>query len=406
MLFRSATFTKDNVLWEFTERDSPEMGNVIGTPKILKLRTTDAGITAAYKSYAVVASGINNYKADGYASSTAYPSIFIIDLSNPRTTAWSEGTNFWRIRLPQTSTAIASGLVGFTTVENFQTGATDTLFAGDMQGNVWKLDFTLKGTASLTNDPSVNLTRFNYKVGTSNTFFVAKDSASVLQPITGEPVITNAFAGNKLVSFGTGKYLEVPDTSTPSSVTNSFYTLLDNGSTITGRSVLQQGSISSTGTVTVPAFTYGTPPSSGTSTFKLGWYVDLDKSLGEQQVSDLTGAIGQIFFGSIYPTIGACGEGGGRFYAVNALTGSGVSEVSQVGILAAPLILEIGNTSLTNSDTSGQRTATRKIGVITQGSKGLKVAATASGGTTLSYTQQVGRLSWRQLNNYQENKNN
>ena len=274
-----------------------------------------------------------------------------------------------------------------------------------MQGNVWKLDFTLKGTASLTTDAATNLTRFNYKVGTSSTFFVAKDSAAVLQPITGEPVITNAFAGNKLVSFGTGKYLEVADTSVPSSMTNSFYTLLDNASAVSGRSVLQQGSVSSGGTVTVPAFTYGTPPSSGTSTLKLGWYVDLDKSSGERQVSDITGGYGQLFFGSLYPTKGSCGEGGGRFYAVNALTGNGVSEISQVGILAAPLILEIGNTSLTNSDTSGQRTATRKLGVITQGSKGLKVAATSSGGTTLFATQQVGRLSWRQLNNYQENKN-
>ncbi len=404
-----ATFTKDNVLWEFTDRDSPAMGNVIGTPKILKLRTTDAGpsVTPAYKWYAVVASGVNNYAADGTttASITGNPSIFIIDISNPTTTAWSEGTNFWRIELPQSSTAIAKGLVGFTTVENFQTGATDSLYAGDLQGNVWKLDFTLKGTVSLTTNASTNLTRFNFKVGTSNTFFVAKDGAAVLQPISGEPVITNAFAGNKLVSFGTGKYLEVQDTSVPSSMTNSFYTLLDNASTITGRSVLQQGSVSSAGTVTVPTFTYGTPPSTGTSTLKLGWYVDLDKSIGERQVSDITGAFGQIFFGSLFPTQGSCGEGGGRFYAINALTGNGVSEISQVGILAAPLILEIGNSSLTNSDTSGQRTATRKIGVITQGSKGLKVAATSSGGTTLSYTQQVGRLSWRRLNNFQENKN-
>ena len=400
-----ATFTKDNVLWEFTDRDSPAMGNVIGTPKILKLRTNDAGGTATYKWYAVVASGVNNYKADGSASATGNPSVFIIDVSNPRTTPWSEGTNFWRIELPQTSTAIAKGLVGFSTVENFQTGATDSLYAGDLQGNVWKLDFTLKGTASLTTDAATNLTRFNYKVGTSSTFFVAKDSAAVLQPITGEPVITNAFAGNKLVSFGTGKYLEVADTSVPSSMTNSFYTLLDNASAVSGRSVLQQGSVSSGGTVTVPAFTYGTPPSSGTSTLKLGWYVDFDKSSGERQISDITGAFGQLFFGSLYPTKGSCGEGGGRFYAVNALTGNGVSEISQVGILAAPLILEIGNTSLTNSDTSGQRTATRKLGVITQGSKGLKVAATSSGGTTLFATQQVGRLSWRQLNNYQENKN-
>ena len=86
------------------------------------------------------------------------------------------------------------------------------------------------------------------------------------------------------------------------------------------------------------------------------------------------------------------------------LTGNGISELSKVGILAAPLVLEVGDTALTVSDTSGQRTAGRRVAIITQGSKGLGVAANTNGG--LTYTQQVGRLSWRQLNNYRENKNN
>ena len=403
-----SSFSRSNVMWEFTDRDSPAMGNVIGTPKILKMRTSALLATpATYKYYAVVASGANNYQADGFASTTGNPSIFIIDLAHkpsdfPSQAPWTEGTNFWRIELPQTSTAIAKGLVGFSTVENFQTGATESLYAGDLQGNVWKLDFTLKGTGSLTSNATTNFTAFNFKAGTTTKFFTAVDSAGTPQPITGEPVITNAFFDSKIVSFGTGKYLEVADVTVPSSVTNTFYNLLDKSAAVSGRSVLQAGSVTGT-TVTVPSFVYGSPTTSD-PTPKLGWYVDLDRSIGERQISDITGAFGQLFFGTLFPTKGSCGEGGGNFYAVNALNGNGVSETSQVGILAAPLILEIGNTALTNSDTSGQRTATRKIAVITQGSKGLKVAATSGGG--LTYSQQVGRLSWRQLNNYQENKNN
>ena len=400
------SFSRSNVMWEFTDRDSPEMGNVIGTPKILKMRTSALNATPAYKYYAVVASGANNYRADGFASATGNPSIFIIDLSRkpsdfPTERPWTEGTNFWRIELPQTSTAIAKGLVGFTTVENFQTGATESLYAGDLQGNVWKLDFSLKGTGSLTSNAATNFTAFNFKVNTSTKFFIAIDSAGTAQPISSEPVISNGFFNSKLVSFGTGKYLEVRDTSVPSNVTNTFYTLLDKSAAVVGRSALQAGSVSTSGTVTVPPFVYNT---SVTGTSTVGWYVDLDRSIGERQISDITGAFGQLFFGTLFPTKGSCGEGGGKFYAVNALTGNGISELSKVGILAAPLILEIGNTALTNSDTSGQRTAMRKIAVITQGSKGLNVAATGGGG--LSYSQQVGRVSWRQLNNFQENKNN
>lgn len=416
------TFTKDNVLWEFTHQDHVAMGNVIGTPQILKLRTTNAGVTPVYKWYAVVASGVNNHTADGYAHSTGNPSIFIIDLSNKPANnagvAWTEGVNFWRIELPQTSTTIAKGLVGFKSVVNPRTGSVDNLFAGDMQGNLWKLDFTLKGTASLTTNAATNLTAFNAKVGTSDTFFVAKDSAGILQPITGEPVVVNASNASKLVSFGTGKYLEVPDTSVPTTVTNSFYTLLDNAQAITGRSKLQQGTVSSAGTVTVPAFIYGMPPATGTSLLKMGWYIDFDKSIGERQVSDITPAFGRLFFGSLYPTKGSCGEGGGRLYSLNSRTGSGMSEESRVGILAAPLLLEIGSATVSDADNTGRRKITRRVAIITQGSKGLAVAGQSpSGGTSgtsptggvLPPTVEDGygsRLSWRQINNYRENKNN
>lgn len=402
-----------NALWEFTDRDHPAMGNVIGTPQIVKLRTTDASAAGAsvFKWYAIVASGVNNYQQDGFASATGNPSIFILDLSRkpsdyPAAAAWTEGTNFWRIELPQSSVAIAKGLVGLTTVKNFTTNAVDSLFAGDLQGNVWKLDFSSRGVSRLTTQASANLTTFNAKADTSTPFFIAKDgtgSTAKLQPITGEPVVTNAFFNSKLVSFGTGKFLEPADTITPSPVADSFYTLLDNGDAVSGRGVLQQGSVASDGTVTIPTFVYGTPLST-TSTLKMGWYFDFDKSIGERQVSDITAQIRQLFFGSLYPTKGSCGEGGGRFYAIDALTGNGVSETSTVGILAAPLVLEIGSSALTPTDATGQRTATKRVAVITQGSKGLKVAASSGGG--LSYKQQVGRLSWRQINNYRENKSN
>lgn len=396
-------FGPGNVLWEFTDRDHPAMGNVIGAPQILKLRTSNPNETPAYKWFAVVASGVNNYATDGRASTTGNPSIFIIDLSRkprdfPSEAPWTENVNFWRIELPQTSTSIAKGLVGFSVVKDFFTGAVSTMFAGDMQGNLWKLDFTKYGTRELTANASDNLLKFNAITNTATPFFLARDGSNNIQPITGEPVVVNAFGGSRLVSFGTGKYLETSDTSVPLTTTASFYTILDNGQTVSGRSALQQGTLNTDGTINMTAFRYGSPPS-----FKMGWFIDFDRTIGERQISDITSEFGQLFFGSLYPTKGSCGEGGGRFYAVNAFTGRGLSEESQVGILAAPLVMEVGNSLLTKSDTTGQRTATRRVAIITQGSKGLKVAST--GGGTLSYSEQVGRLSWRQIHNYRESKN-
>lgn len=58
-----------------------------------------------------------------------------------------------------------------------------------------------------------------------------------------------------------------------------------------------------------------------------------------------------------------------------------------------------GNPVVSDSDTSGRRTAIYRQTPITQGGKGLDVGA---GGTnTLTFTQQVGRMSWRQVHNHQ-----
>lgn len=404
-------FTKDNVMWEFTDRDHPAMGNVIGSPRIVKIRTTNSTVTpAVYKWYAVVASGVNNYAADGYPNSNSNPSIFLLDLSfKPLGSGgWVEGTNFWRIELPQTSTAIAKGLAGFTVTNNFSTSSLASLYAGDMQGNVWKLDFSVNGSSNLGTDAVANLNKFNLGGG-STPFFIAKDSASPpnLQPITGEPVITNGSSGTKIVSLGTGKFLEVSDTVVPLTTGASFYTLLDQDKVqVIDRSKLQVGTLDSNGNIVVPAFTYGYP-TTAKPTLRMGWYFDFDKSIAERQVSDITAVPGKIFFASLYPTKGSCGEGGGRLYALNTLTGNGTSEESKVGILAAPLIIDLGTlASSTPRETSGKRFGSTRYGVITQGSRGMQVASgPATGGGYTGIMMANSWLSWRQINNYQEEKN-
>lgn len=406
-----STFTKDNVMWEFTDRDHPAMGNVIGAPRIVKVRTTNASATAVatYKWYALVASGVNNYKDDGYQYTNSNPSIFMLDLSYKPFggSGWSEGTNFWRFELPQSSNAIAKGLAGFTVANNFNTSALEAIYAGDMQGNVWKLDFSVYASSNLVTNASTNFTKFNLG-GSTTPFFIAKDGTNKLQPITGEPVVTKGFSGNKIISFGTGKFLEASDTIVPLDVGASFYNLLDEDKAQDfDRSKLQVGVVNvSTNTIDVDPFTYGYP----TTTYpnlRMGWYFDFDKSIAERQVSDITPVIGKLFFASLYPTKGSCGEGGGRLYALNTLTGDGTSEESKVGILAAPLIVDLGSlASSSPRETSGKRFGSSRYGAITQGSRGMKVAdGPATGGGYTGTEVANSWLSWRQLNNYQEEKN-
>jgi type IV pilus assembly protein PilY1 len=406
-------FTKSNALWEFTDRDHPAMGNVIGTPRIVKMRTTNSSATvAAYKWYAVVASGVNNYAPDGYAYTSGNPSLFFLDLSFKPTAAggWVEGSNFWRIELPQTSSAIAKGLAGFSGVNNFDTSALDSLYAGDLQGNVWKLDFSTNGfnSSNLTTNGITNLAKFTLN-GLSKPMFVAKTASGTLQPITGEPAVTNGFSGSKLVSLGTGKFLEVADLSVPLNVTASFYTLLDQDQAISSRSVLQGGTVSTSGTVTVPTFVYGSP-TTALPNLKMGWYLDLDASIGERQVSDIAAVTGKLIFGSLYPTKGSCGEGGGRLYSLNTLTGKGVSLESKVGILAGPLVMEIGDLKTYGSaETTGKAWARKTVGIIVQGSRGMEAISGGGGGggETVDALPWFPHLwmSWRRIDNYLENKN-
>jgi type IV pilus assembly protein PilY1 len=402
-----AGFTKDNVLWEFTDRDHPAMGNVIGTPRIVKVRTTNSNAAqAAYKWYAAIASGVNNYAPDGRVYESGNPSIFLLDLSFIPSAAvgWQEGVNFWRIELPQTSTAIAKGLVGFTAVTNFTTSALEAIYAGDLQANVWKLDFSLKGVngANLSTDALTNLTKFTLN-GNSTPFFVAK-AGTTLQPITGEPAITNAFTGSKLVSIGTGKFLEAVDTSVPLATTASFYTLLDKDQAISSNSLLAQGSVNNSGSVTFPTFIFGSATVAEPN-LKMGWYFNFDASIAERQVSDITKVFGKLLFGSLYPTKGSCGEGGGRFYSVDTLTGIVESFESTVGILGPPLVLPIDTPIPSECGNTGKCVVKERLGVVLQGSRGMITPPNPPSGAFTGGEAAAHFLTWRQLHNYQENKN-
>lgn len=391
------TFTKDKVMWEFTDRDHAALGNVVGSPQILKFRVTDSSATShTYKWFAVVPSGVNNYAPDGFAHAGGNPSLFLLDLNfTPSSTvSWTEGTNFWRIELPQTSTAIAKGLVGVTAVRS-PDGAVDTLYTGDLQGNLWKLDFSTKGVNQLVTSATTNFANFN-PMDSDAPLFIAKANATALQPITGRPAVASGYTGS-LVAFGTGKFMEsIVDTTVPLSPTASFYVVADTGGTtaVSGRSALQAGTITASGasgTVTVPTFSYAE---------KAGWYFDFDASLAERMISGVVFTANVMNFNSIYPTRGSCGEGGGRAYFVDVLSGRGTFEESTVGMLAGAMVIEIKSTSdLTRSDSSGRRTQIIKTKSQLQGTGGQAT------GRKQVIEQLVGRLNWRQIHNYQTNKN-
>jgi len=425
-------FSASKVMWEFTNNDDPDMGYVLGKPQILKLRTSAYNATTlTYKWFAVVASGVNNYalanSSNQYGS--GYPALFLLDISKPIGTAWSEGTNYYKISVPVNGDLAhltdggltitqPTGLINFKATLG-RAREVEQIYMGDLHGNLWKLDFSL---ASSTNWSMAKLSPFNK--GTIATpipypLFIAKDGSGNLQPITMAPSIAfGPSPGSSLILFGTGKYMENNDKS--STTTQTEYMVYDDGtnhvdtlvgsetraSAISGRRRLKQGTASTTtGLITTPAFNLGlTTTQNNTETVRSGWYADLPVS-GERQISSASIAGSKATFGSLIPgasSTGTCAAsgGGGNQYTLDIVSGNGSFVNSTVGIMGEPLLSELtGATTSTVSDSTGKRIKTITTQVIQQGSSGL-----ATGGTVVT-TIAAGRLSWRQINNYQDLKN-
>ncbi|MDM0019953.1 pilus assembly protein [Variovorax saccharolyticus] len=408
-------FSASKVMWEFTTADDVDMGFVVGQPRIIKLRTSAAAATPTYKWFAAVASGVNSFQPDaaGTFSDTGKPALFLLDLSKAAGEAWVLGTNYYKISIPVDETLAATrspGVLNFREVLNANR-VTTQIFMGDLHGRMWKLDFRTHGSGEWTTEKL-----FGFYSGTTPLpLFIAKDGSGNPQPISMAPTLVASEAPSGIyVAFGTGKYLEADDRT--STAQNSFYVVYDNATTtpdsssptsiISGRARLKAGSFdSSTGNVSVDPFVWGRPTTDTDATHRSGWYIDYPTN-GERQISSATLVGDTLIFGSLIPGatggVNTCGVAGGsgREYRLNVDTGDGQSRVSTVGIFGQPLVTELESASLiTKSDNTGRRTRTIKSTVFNQGSSGIGIS------TTQTTTIIAGRLSWRQINNYQDLKN-
>jgi len=412
---RPESFGAGSVMWEFTDRDDPAMGNVIGRPQILKFRRGAPGAADPdYLYYAVVASGVNNYVDDGHWSDGS-PVIFLLDLNKASNEAWIENTNYYKIRFPVATTTIATGMVGFSA----RLGAADEVtyvYAGDLQGNLWKLDFTKVGQANWTVE---KLSFFRNSSDEPLPMYIALDSLGNRQPISMEPALVFGASRSIIVSFGTGKFLDVIDNSGPFKA-QSVYSLIDTNSAvpdtssgavaaIAGRGRLQAATVTASD-ISVADFNWGRPASDDDTTTRSGWYFDFYLSsgttaaspgTGERQISNFGVLQGKLIFGSVIPSVNSCDNGQGKLYIIDIKSGDGGSEVSPVGILGEPFLTQVGSSTLDISDTTGRRRETTRYQPILQGSSGLA----APSGLGLTIESYAGRLSWREITNYQELRN-
>lgn len=410
--------TGSGAIWEFTNKDDKDMGNLTSPPLVAKFMTT-TGATPAYKYFVVVPGGYNNYKDDAGATtcdpasttcdSTAPGAMFLLSLDKPAGDAWALGTNYYKFTTPIKVTTLQNGLSSPALVLG-NDGAVKYAYAGDLQGNLWRFDFTLSGApwsgARSSNTP----------------LFTAQDSASPAnrQPITQQPRVVYA-PGGYVVLFGTGKYVENADAASGNYKTQSFYGIFDNLGSMASAAVTRSKLAARTVTaysdsdnpdavkITGASFDYGPNPG------KSGWYMDFLNSStnGERSVTNALVAYGNLYFNSLITGSDPCATGGGRTYGLDALSGLPLSstglavsggitgQISMVGMLNSPVLFETG-TDVGARDSIGKRVAKKSYSVFNFGTGGISGTAAAAKNGTGSFQPPAGRNSWREIVNYQE----
>lgn len=289
-----ATMGMTKVLWEYSDT---ELGNALGKPIVAKLNN---GKT-------VVMFG------NGYNSASEHAVLYILDIET--------GALIAKLDTGKGSSALPNGMATPVGWDDDNSGTVDSIYAGDLLGNVWKFDVSAKNPMSW--DAAFKA------AGKPAPFFIAKDSGGKTQPITGSMSMgLDPTTFNRWLFFGTGRYLTTTD------ITNkdvqSWYGLIDDGTQITARSELKQRRIVVQTTAsgkTVRAFEKAT---AGDMSGKRGWYVDLvlpgDVAEGERIVSDSTLYGSVLLAASIIPTSAACDVGGRGFInAIDPFTGGSVS---------------------------------------------------------------------------------
>jgi len=388
------------VIFEFTDADDPDMGNMTGLPVMAKFRTGLKNGAAEYKYFVVVSSGWDNYRNDGEGkfNADAAGALFLLSLDKPASQPWKLGVNYFKFRTPSKDPALPNGLAA-PSLALGANGAVRFAYAGDLQGNLWRFNFT--GDAPWTE-----------ALASDKPLFVARDQNDVRQPITMQPRVVFAPGGGFVVLFGTGKFLEDADAASGSFKRQSFYGIYDTTAvqySVSGRKELAARSLSTASgnaiSITGDVFTYGLDDNE-----KKGWYFDFinSENTGERSVTNAVVVDGVLYFNSLIPSGDPCAAGGGRSYMLNTLSGlvpdgALTGQLSQVGMLSSPVPLET-DVSIGDRNSIGRRIVKKAHTVFNFGTGGSKGVAAQAENSIQESILPAGRFSWREILNWLELK--
>lgn len=351
-------------LWEFTERDDPDIGHIGAAPLVARIKVAPA----QFRYFAMVPSDAQETEAGS--------ALFLLSLDKPPSERWQKGVNYLRLTVPGRANAL-----GQPALVVAADGSVRFAYVGDLNGTLWRFDFSGKPPFSV------------------QPLFEARDAAGRRQPITLAPRVVFAPGGGYLVLFGTGKSIE-DDAQPADFAPQSFYGVLDSAARpvvpVHGRSELARRTLSGDAGYTTEGdeFDYA-----GTGA-KKGWYFDFPnaRSDGERLAATPVLASGTVLATTIAPGA-ACAPLSTRTYVLDALTGlaNGVTgQATKAAPGALPMVLELGGLSGASGATGGAR-ATRSLGIVHLRGEGAAPAV-----QQVEVTLPARRISWREVANWQE----
>lgn len=433
---------KNLVMWEFTSDNDNDLGYSFVQPTYPAFKGTAQQIVKMRngKWAAIVGNGYNS--TDGKAALFIFFLDRTKDVNGVYSSTWTLGTDYIKLVADVRDPSNFNGLSTPIPFSAIGDGIVDWIYAGDLNGNVWKFDVSSAktgdwkvGFSSNSCDALVAIDP-KTKASTCTPLFIAKDSGGARQAITTAPLVMRHPNGGAVVLFGTGKYLETADTTTTG--TQTYYGIWDNGknnASNTDRSKLLQqkvagvvgydpneyrittdycvvsGSVSKTDIANANAPMTECNDDWNDSTAKKGWFMDLPTS-GERLAYNALLRNDRVVFPTLIPSDIPC-EPGGKSWVMelDGLTGRVLTE--------SPFDINLdGNFDATDNTALSFNDVKRIAGGIKPGEGGIfttptvikdpkdpkkefKYASTSAGAVVKTpesvSLHQSGRISWREI---------
>lgn len=404
-------FSASKVMWEFTHAD---LGYPMGQPAIARMPN---GRWAAVFG-------------NGYESTAGKAKLFIVYLdAGLAGDQWNAGTDF--CVLAPDDTVSNNGLSTPSLLDSNGDGIIDAIYAGDLQGNVWKFAIDGSGTGSTENCPTVKWKKdklvFQTPLVTCRTKSVTGVVSTCSSPTTKRQPITapieisssqSGQAGGVMLFFGTGMYYQASDVNDMTQ--QAFYGIWDdNGNSAVTEAQLVQQTIDTEGAISVVdqstnqsvAYDYRlTSQNPVDYALKKGWFLNLLKPnpsaaapeyKGERVVTVPLLRGGRVIFTTLIPSTDPCAFGGESWIMETDLA-TGASPASPVFDLNGDGSFGSGDKAA-GSVVSGIKSSEGVIktpAVISAGSKEYKLSSGTSGNIvkiTERGSQSIRRTSWRQI---------